>query len=227
MNSEKTPSEPGNHSLAVGVAIFAGVITAVLRVVPHPPNFSSVGALGLFGGARLPAWKAYAFPIGIMVLSDLMLWALTGFDFKYSLGHLSRGFVYASFMIYVFIGRWLVDKKSIRSVVLASTAGALQFFIITNFCEWLFQPYMEMAEMYRYSRDLDGLVACFVAALGFAQNGTAVITHPFMMFTDFRLALPWLIVGDIFFTTAYLLIHAKLVQRLSPAMPTPLPAPNA
>ena len=38
----------------------AGVTAGLLRLVPHPPNFSSVGALGLFGGARLRAWHAFA-----------------------------------------------------------------------------------------------------------------------------------------------------------------------
>ena len=48
-----------------------------------------------------------------------------------------------------------------------------------------------------------------------------------MMFTDFRLSLPWAIVGDIFFTTAYLLIYAQLAGRTSPAEQTALPAPSA
>src|SRR3954454_16784234 len=100
MNADKPPAEQEapSHSLALGVAVVAGFIAAIMRIVPHPPNFSSVGALGLFGGARLRAWQAYLLPLAIMVLSDLLLWVLTGFDFKYSLGHLSRVFVYASFM---------------------------------------------------------------------------------------------------------------------------------
>jgi hypothetical protein len=224
MSAEK---EPRSQPAAISVAMVAGVITAILRVVPHPPNFSSVGALGLFGGARLPAWKAYTFPLGVLILSDLILWVCTGFDPNYSLGHLSRSYVYASFMIYVFIGRWLADKNSIRSIVIVSTAGALQFFILTNFCEWLFQPLMQMPDFYRYSRGLDGLVACYIAALGFTQNDSATVLHPFMMFTDFRLGLPWMILGDIFFTTAYLWLYAKLVQRDSQPQPTTMPATHA
>ena len=173
---------------------------------------------------RLPAWKAYAFPLGILILSDLVLWVCTGFNFMYSLGHVSRFYVYASFMIYVFIGRWLADKNSARSIVIAGVAGSLQFFIITNFCVWLFQPF-EADVILRYSRHFDGLVACYIAALGFAQNENAVVLHPFMMFTDFRLGLPWMIVGDIFFTGVYLLAYAKLARRRS-TMPAAMEMPT-
>lgn len=232
MSSQKAPSEPRQNSLALGVAAAAGVLAAILRVVPHPPNFSSIGALGLFGGARLPAWKAYAFPVGIMILSDLMLWVLTGFDFKYSLGHLSRGFVYASFMIYVFIGRSLLrHRTSIASITLAATLGALQFFILTNFCEWLFQPYQlyydEIPAAFRYSRDWDGLVTCFAVALPFYQGELPYVAHPFMLFTDFRLSFVWLYLGDLGFTILYLLVHAKLSNMIAQPARTALPAPNA
>src|SRR2546426_1032106 len=142
MNVDKPPAdqESPRQSLALSVAVVAGILAAILRIVPHPPNFSGVGALGLFGGARLRAWQAYALPLGIMILSDLSLWVLTGFDYKYSLAHFSRVFVYASFMIYVLIGRWLRDIDSLASITLAATVGGVQFFLLTNFCEWLFQP---------------------------------------------------------------------------------------
>jgi hypothetical protein len=233
MNMDKTPAEqePTPRSLALGVAVVAGIITMLLRVVPHPPNFSSVGALGLFGGARLRGWQAYALPIGIMILSDLTLWLLTGFDYKYSLGHLSRVFVYASFMIYVLIGRWLRETNSIAAVAIAATLGALQFFVLTNFCEWLFQPwqpyYDEIPAAFRYSRDLSGLANCFAFALPFYQQEVPYVAHPFMLFTDFRLSLVWTFLGDLIFTTAYLLIHARLTQRAATTEPTAIPATGA
>jgi hypothetical protein len=232
MNTDKPHEQESPYRpLALGVAIVAGFIATILRIVPHPPNFSSVGALGLFGGARLRAWQAYLFPLAIMIVSDLLLWVLTGFDFKYSLGHLSRVFVYASFMIYVFIGRWLRDTNSITSIALAATLGGLQFFLLTNFCEWLFQPmqpyYDQIPAAFQYSRDWSGLMTCFTFALPFYQGEVPYVEHPFMLFTDFRLSLVWTVLGDVVFTTIYMLVYAKLAQRATSTEQTPVPATNA
>lgn len=212
MQSETTilDQEPRRGKIALGVAIGAGVLAAILRIVPHPPNFSGIGALGLFGGARLQTWQAYLLPLVIMALSDFSLWLLTGLDDKYSPLHLSRVYVYASFMIYVAIGRLLIRRNSILMIACAGTLGALQFFVVTNFCEWLFQPFMAVPDVFRYSRDLGGLATCFVAGLGFYQQDPTA--HPFMLFTDPRLWLAWGILGDVLFTTVYVLVHARLTQ---------------
>jgi hypothetical protein len=229
MSTDKPPveQESAKRPVALGVAAIAGIMAVVLRIVPHPTNLTSVGAVGLFGGARVRAWHAYLFPLGVMIVSDLILWALTGFDFKYSLGHPSRVYVYASFMIYVLIGRWLRNKKSIGSITVAATLGGLQFFILTNFCEWLFQPMTSVAEPYRYSRDLDGLVMCFAKALPFYQGETPFGEHPFAMLTDFKLTIVWNVLGDIIFTTVYILIHDMVVERISATKKAPVPATNA
>lgn len=225
MSAEKP--ETSNRPIALGIAVAAGVIATILRIVPHPPNFSGVGAVGLYGGARMRAWQAYLLPLGIMIVSDLALWVLTGFNELYSIGHLSRAFVYVSFMFYVAIGRWLFDKTSLASIALAGTLGALQFFVVTNFCEWLFQPFMPMADVYRYSRDLNGLGLCYLAALGFHQNEPIGNAHPFMLFSDFRLSLVWMIAGDVLLTGAYLLVHAKLVQPRAEQAEVPAPEVQA
>lgn len=217
--NEKPPeseSESKTRPIALAVAIAAGILAAVLRIVPHPPNFSGIGGLGIFGGARLRGWQAYALPLVIMVLSDLSLWVLTGFDYKYSLAHFSRFFVYASFMIYVLIGRWVRDNDSIGRIAVAATLGGVQFFVLTNFCEWLFQPlqpyYDQIPAAFQYSRDMSGLMTCFAFALPFYQGEVPYVDHPFMMFTDFRLSLLWTCLGDLVFSLAYLLIYRKLSQ---------------
>jgi hypothetical protein len=200
------------NPLAIGVALGAGLIAVVLRVLPHPPAFTSVGACSLFGGARVRGWRAFALPIAVMVVSDLVLWLLSGFDSNFSLLHISRVYVYGCFLIYVAIGRCLWERNSILSTTLAATLGGLQFFIITNFCTWLVQPWMAMPDQFRYSRDLEGLMTCFVAALPFYQGETAFGEHPFALLTDFRLSIVLTILSDIIFTTAYLQIYGKLAQ---------------
>ncbi len=227
MNTDKPTAEQETKSrrLAVGLAVVAGIFATVLRIVPHPTNFSSVGALSLFGGARISGWQAYLVPLGVMIFSDQILWALSGFDFNYSLGHPSRFFVYASFMIYVWIGRWLQARNSIGAVALAGTLGGLQFFVLTNFCVWLFQPFYFTVPL--YSQDLNGLLMCFAAALPFYQGDTNFAAHPFALLTDFKLTIVWTVLGDILFTSIYLLVHAKLVQRVGATDPMPAPAANA
>jgi hypothetical protein len=222
MNADK-PSQELESSwrpVALGIAIVGGVLAAVLRIVPHPPNFSAVGSLGIFGGARLRTWQAYLLPLGIMILSDLTLWVATWFNPLYSLTHPSRFFVYGSFMFYVFIGRCIQKKDSLVSVGIAATLGGLQFFVITNFGEWLVGPL--------YSRDWSGLAACFISALGFYRQETPAGDYPFMVVTNFPMALLiWTILGDVLFTSIYILVHRKLAQRVPQTEPIPLPVSNA
>src|SRR5262249_61424632 len=52
--------------------LIAGILIAALaRVVPHPPNFAPMTALGLFGGAYLSRrWLGFFVPLLSMVLGD-------------------------------------------------------------------------------------------------------------------------------------------------------------
>jgi hypothetical protein len=224
MNADK---EPRRQMIAIGVAVAAGILAVILRIVPHPTSFSSVGACGLFGGARVRSWHAYALPLAVMFVSDLILWTLSRFDPNYSLVHISRVYVYASFMVYVFIGRWLRDKNSIATTTIAATLGALQFFLVTNFCTWLFQPWTVVPEAFMYSRDLNGLATCFLAALPFYGQESTATAHPFVLLMDQRLNIVWTALGDIFFTTVYLLVYAKLAERAVEPKATAVPAANA
>ncbi|HZZ82263.1 MAG TPA: DUF6580 family putative transport protein [Gemmataceae bacterium] len=217
--------ESRTRPIALGIAVVAGIIAAVLRIVPHPPSFSGVGAVGIFGGARLRGWQAFLLPIVVMVLSDLSLWVLTGFDPKYSLGHLSRAYVYAAFGVYVLIGRCLQKRDSIGSFAVAALVGGLQFFLVTNFCEWLFQPlqYHLIPEAFRYSRDLGGLATCFAYALPF-YGETPYVSKPFMLFQDHQLSLAWTCIGDFVFSTAYLLAYRAFTQPTAKTAPEPVVA---
>ena len=48
------------------------ILGALIRVTQHL-NFAPVGAMSLFAGARLRGWQAYALPLALMAITDLLL----------------------------------------------------------------------------------------------------------------------------------------------------------
>lgn len=132
------------------------VAAAFLRLLPHAPNFAPIGAMALFGGAYLDKKTAFALPLFAMILSDFFI----GFD-SFS----SRLIVYFSFFLISLIGLWLRSHRSAGNILLASLGASLVFFVITNFGVWVFGTL--------YPKTIDGLVACFLAAIPFFRNTMA------------------------------------------------------
>jgi hypothetical protein len=153
--------------LACGLALLAGAMAGVLRLVPNTYGFTAVGALGLFVGAKFRSWQSWGLPLLVMVVTDCLLLVMTA-DALYSPLHLSRTYVYGSLLVYVLLGKVLARRNTWPAVVGASLLGSLQFFVLTNFCYWLLQP-LEGVDL--YTRDASGLLNCFVMALPFYRAG--------------------------------------------------------
>ena len=85
------------------------VFAAIIRLIPHPPNFAPITAMALFGGVYFKNRKlAYAIPLIAMIISDLFL----GF---YSISI----FVYASFIAITFIGT-IIKNINVANIFLSS-----------------------------------------------------------------------------------------------------------
>ena len=139
--------------LALLIAIFAA---AALRLLPHPPNFSPIAAMALFGGAYLPKRAlAFAAPFGALVISDALL---GGF-------YPGMNFVYLSFGLTVLIGWAVARRRTPLTIAGAAVASSVLFFALTNFGMWLFSGF--------YPLTWQGLAACYVAAIPFFQNTLA------------------------------------------------------
>lgn len=139
------------------VALALTAIAALLRLAPHPPNFTPIGGIALFGGARLKGWQAYVIPLFAMMVTDPILSHLAGYP-AYSRATI---FIYASFMIYVLLGRTLISEStSPVRIASVSVLGSLQFFLITNLFVW-------WADTSMYLHTFGGLASCYVAALPF------------------------------------------------------------
>ena len=143
-----------NHARLAAV-LSAITIAAVLRLVPHPPNFTPIGAMALFGGAYFGRRAlAFAAPLVALALSD----AILGF-------HSAVPFVYGSVALIVLLG-WVIGAR-VTPVRVGGAAilSSVLFFTVTNFGTWL------MSGM--YPQTLAGLAACYVAAIPFFQNTLA------------------------------------------------------
>jgi hypothetical protein len=136
------------------VVITAMVLAAAaIRLAPHPMNFAPIGALALFGGAYFSSKRqALAIPLLSLVLGDF----LTGF-------HPLIPFVYGSFLVSVVIGFSLRRTRSVPRVGGATLAGAIQFFLVTNFALWA-------SRIGSYPKTASGLAACYVAGIPLFWN---------------------------------------------------------
>jgi hypothetical protein len=144
-----------NNHARLTVLVSAIVAAAALRLVPHPPNFTPIGAMALFSGAYLGRrWLAFVAPVAALLLSDLVL----GF-------YPEVIFVYLSVAAIVLIGFALRGRKTALGVGSAAIASSVLFFLVTNFGVWLLMDY--------YPKNAGGLAACYVAAIPFFQNTVA------------------------------------------------------
>lgn len=139
-------------------ALSLTLLGAISRLLPHPPNFTAVGASSLFAGAKLRGWQAYLVPLLAMIITDPIIAAFYGVP---AFGK-SRMFVYLSLMISVLIGRIIASRASVPRITAACLAGSLQFFLITNFGVWLGSSY--------YPQSAAGLGACYLAGLPFFER---------------------------------------------------------
>jgi len=137
------------------VALSLTVLGAMARLLPHPPNFVPVGSMSLFAGARLSVWQAYLVPLALMAVTDPILGAFYGVAAFSNM----QLFVYASFLISVWIGRRLRATENVSRIGASVVINSVQFFLLTNFGSWVVS--------HSYAKTLSGLAACYVAAIPF------------------------------------------------------------
>jgi len=153
-------------NLQTGVLSIIILLAAFTRIMPHPPNFSPMAAIGLFGAAHFAKkWQAFFIPlIGIWV-SDLVInnyvysssssnfvWFYSGFYWQYM-----------SYILIIFAGLFIFN----RGISLTKTFGGMMsssgiFFLVSNFGVWTGGT--------MYPKNFGGLITCYVAGIPFIHN---------------------------------------------------------
>jgi hypothetical protein len=153
MNTEISKKETLLYRTLLAFALI--VLAAVLRIAPHPWNFTPVGAMALFSGAIVKDRRlAFLFPLLALFAGDI-------FVGLYKIIPI----IYASFLVNVAIGLWLRDRRTIARISLATLVGAMQFFLVSNFAVWAFQG--------TYPHTSSGLLSCYLAGIPYFWNTLA------------------------------------------------------
>ena len=133
------------------LAIVLVLIGALSRLLHLPPNIAAVTGVTIFAGYAIRnRWIAVLVPLAAMALADVVLGWYPGVVFTYF--GMAAG---------VFIARALLHPLTPARLIATTFLSSLTFFALSNVGVW--------AEGW-YGYTIDGLVACFVAALPFWQS---------------------------------------------------------
>ena len=166
----------------------------------RPMGFAPQIAMALFAGSISKDKRfAFLFPVLSLFISDLL------YQFLYSQGLSTiKGFYEGQWQIYLMIASitiigFFINKNKIGQILVGSLAGAVYFFIISNFMVWIGGGWDINNQP--YPRSFDGLMLCFSEGL------------PFFKWS----LLSTLLFNGIFFGTFYLLGKSVLKKEIQAA----------
>lgn len=145
-----------------GLAIALILMAITTRFLPHYPNFTAVGAMGLFGGAYFTKQRwAFLIPFITLFVSDLIL---NNFVYEYTF-NIYALFTYIGFGLVVLAGKSILTKVNAKNVIVASLSASIIFFLVSNLMSWY--------DNILYTKDLAGLMQCYIAGIPFLGSTVA------------------------------------------------------
>ena len=130
------------------------LIGVVLRLLPHPENFTPVTAIALFSGVVLSPAIALTVPLLVMIATDMIIGP-----------HPLFLLTWGSFFAVSLIGVAIKKNARVGRIFLGSLSGSLLFFIVTNLGVFLFQN--------MYPKNFSGFFQCYWMAIPFFRNSLA------------------------------------------------------
>ena len=99
-------------------------------------NFAPLAAIALCAAAYFPAKYKFPVPMIALLISDVVLNIHYGFSLlsPFVLSH------YLGFALVGCLGLLLQNRRSLKTLLPASIAGSVIFYLVTNSVSWLFDP---------------------------------------------------------------------------------------
>jgi hypothetical protein len=159
--------------------IGAIVLAALTRILPHPPNFTAIGAMALFAGATLNnRLLSLLMPMMALFITDLFL----GF-------HNTMWAVYGAVGITTIIGWVIRNRQNFITITSGSIVAALLFFFVTNAAMWVVGFYTPDGF---YTQDAAGLALAIEAGIPFRNNGiVSQLLYSGVLFGAFHALRVW------------------------------------
>ena len=153
-------------NLQTGILSILILLAAFTRIMPHPPNFSPMAAIGLFGAAHFAKkWHAFFIPLLGIWLSDLVInnFIYTSSDLNIVWFYNGFYWQYISYVLIIFTGLFIFNKGVSLSKTFVGIVGSSGiFFLVSNFGVW--------AGSGMYSKNIAGLISCYIAGIPFMNN---------------------------------------------------------
>lgn len=144
------------------VALF--ILVAALTRFLFIPNFSAIGAMGLFGAAYFSKkYWAFIIPFAALWLSDLAINNIVYANPDGSFAFIGYTWVYIAFAITILLGFVILKKVSLPRLIGASLMTSVVFFLVTNFGSFL-------SPIHPYPANFSGLMAAYTAGIPFFWN---------------------------------------------------------
>jgi hypothetical protein len=151
---------------ATGVLVIMIAVVGMTRIIINSnhdigaiANFSPIGAMAVFGGATFNrTWKAFAFPLLALFVSDLIL-HITVYSNTHGILYGGWYWVYGAFALMTLAGRLIMKRITTGRFLISVIACVFIHWIITDLGVWLGSK--------TFSQDVSGYLNCLAVAIPF------------------------------------------------------------
>ena len=148
-----------------GIVILLILAAALSRLFTVMPNFTPIGAIALFAAAYFSSRAvSYIIPFVAIYLSSLVLNNVVYSSDEFIWMGANFPFQVAGFSLIVLMGSRTLRKVNVASILGSAFAGAVVFFLVTNFGSWI----IDYGNI--YPNNFSGLMAAYAAGIPFFKN---------------------------------------------------------